>query len=165
MENSERLDRQARPRYEPGISRLPVCESSHWWGQGRTARHPCLTRDSNPGSWVQQPASLTTSPPVDAGVFVFQGFLNNSIQEIRKSKNPGNESLNKLLKNYYFGVLVVKYLKNPRTQTPLHLFDHSSDLQKEFLVSSHFMNSVLRIWTCSIYLFPRSADKRHADQY
>ena len=34
-------------------------------GQGRTARHPCLARDSNPGPLVQQPASLTTSPPVD----------------------------------------------------------------------------------------------------
>ena len=32
--------------------------------KGRTARHPCLTRDSNPGPLVQQPASLTASPPV-----------------------------------------------------------------------------------------------------
>ena len=64
MENSERLDRQARPGFEPGTSPLPVFKRSHWWGQGRTARHPCLTRDSNPGHLVQQPASLTTTPPV-----------------------------------------------------------------------------------------------------
>ena len=64
MENSERIGRQARPRNEPGTSHLPVFEPSHWWGQGRTARHPCLTRDSNSGPLVQHPASLTTSPPV-----------------------------------------------------------------------------------------------------
>ena len=32
--------------------------------KGRTARHLCLTRDSNPGPLVQQPASLTASPLV-----------------------------------------------------------------------------------------------------
>ena len=62
MENSERLGRQARLQIEPGTSRLPVFECSHWWSQGRTARHPCLIRDSNPEPLVQQPASLTTAP-------------------------------------------------------------------------------------------------------
>ena len=38
--------------------------SISFWSQGRTARHPCLTRDLNPGTSVQQPASLTTSPPL-----------------------------------------------------------------------------------------------------
>ena len=32
--------------------------------KGRTARHPWFTRDSNLGPLVQQPASLTASPPV-----------------------------------------------------------------------------------------------------
>ena len=63
-ENSERLGRQARSRNEPGTSLLAVFERKHWWGQGRTARHPCLTLDSNPEPLVQQPTSLTTSPPV-----------------------------------------------------------------------------------------------------
>ena len=64
MENSERLSRQVRLRNEPGTSRLPVFERSHWWGQGRTARNPCLTRGSNSGPLVQQPASITTLTPV-----------------------------------------------------------------------------------------------------
>ena len=62
-ENSEWLARQARPRNEIGTTRLSFFEHSHWWGQGRIARHPCLTWDSNPGPLDQQPASLTTSPP------------------------------------------------------------------------------------------------------
>ena len=62
MENSERLGRQARPRIEPGTSRLQVFEHSHRWGQGRTVWHPNLTRDLNPGSLVLQPASLATTP-------------------------------------------------------------------------------------------------------
>ena len=60
-EISERLGRQARPRNEPGTSRRPIFERSHWWSQERTARHPCLTRYSNPGSLVQQPASKATA--------------------------------------------------------------------------------------------------------
>ena len=59
---SERLDRQARPGIELGTYRLPVFERSHWWSQGRTARHPFLIRDSNPEPLVQQMASLTTAP-------------------------------------------------------------------------------------------------------
>ena len=58
-ENSERLGRPAQPRNEPCTSRLPVFEHSYQC-QGRTVRHLCLTRDSNPRALVQQPASLTT---------------------------------------------------------------------------------------------------------
>ena len=61
-ENSERLGRQARPGIEPGTSRLPVFERSYWWSQGRTVRHPCLIRDSNPDPQVQQLAFLTAAP-------------------------------------------------------------------------------------------------------
>ena len=55
----------------------------------------------------------------ESGVFVFRGFLNTSIPKILKSKNLCNESLNKLPKNYYFEILVSKYLKIAGTQTPL----------------------------------------------
>ena len=73
MENSERLGRQAQPEIEPGTSRLPDFERNYWWSQGRTARHPCLTRDSNPEPLELQPASLTTAP------FGRQGVLRDLI--------------------------------------------------------------------------------------
>ena len=79
-ENSKRLGWQARPRNEPGTSRIPVFQRSHWWGHGRTARHPCLARDSNPGRLVQQPASLTTSPQV--------GYLSLRCKELAKAYHP-----------------------------------------------------------------------------
>ena len=60
-ENSERLDRQARPRIEPGTSRLPVFERSHWWGQKRSVSHPCFTRNSSPGLLKSKLASLTST--------------------------------------------------------------------------------------------------------
>ena len=50
---------------------------------------------------------------------MFWGFLNTATTEILKSKRLCNKSLNKLPKNYYFEILVSKYLKNPGTQTPL----------------------------------------------
>ena len=31
IENPKRLGQQERPRNEPGTSRLPVLEHSHWW--------------------------------------------------------------------------------------------------------------------------------------
>ena len=49
------------------------------------------------------------------GVFAFRGFLCTSISEIVKNKNLSNESLNILIKNYYFEILVLKYIKNPRS--------------------------------------------------
>ena len=54
-------------------------------------------------------------------VFVFRDFLNTSVSEIRKSKSLGNKSLNKLPINYYFEILVVKYLKNLGTQTHVNI--------------------------------------------
>ena len=54
--------RTARSTSVPG-NRTRHPSTSFWgWGQGRTARHPCLTMDSNPEPQVQQPASLTTAP-------------------------------------------------------------------------------------------------------
>ena len=53
-------------------------------------------------------------------VFLFQVFLNTLVAVILKYKNLRNESQIKLVKNYYFEILVLKYLKIPRTQTPLH---------------------------------------------
>ena len=43
------------------------------------------------------------------GVCVFRGFLNISIQEILKSKNLRNESLNVLPKNYYSEILAAAF--------------------------------------------------------
>ena len=60
------------------------------------------------------------------GVFMFRGILNASKQEILKSKNPCNESLNKLPKYYYFEILVLKHLKTPEHKhswhTPKNIF-------------------------------------------
>ena len=92
-ENSERLGPQARPGIEPGTSRLPVCECSYWWSQERTARHPCLTRDSNPEPQVQQPASLIIMNEFDSLIAhyrmtsahsekIWKNFLNYFIQFI-----------------------------------------------------------------------------------
>ena len=53
------------------------------------------------------------------GVCVQGYFLNISIPEILKRKILCNESLNILPENYYFEILVLKYLKIPGTQTPL----------------------------------------------
>ena len=38
------LGRQVRPRNEPGNSRLPVFEGSHWWGLGRSVLAEIRTR-------------------------------------------------------------------------------------------------------------------------
>ena len=59
---------------------------------------------------------------------MFRGFLNNSIPEILKSKNLFNELLNKLPKNYYFEILVLKYLKIPGTRTSLLYLRHAHNL-------------------------------------
>ena len=53
------------------------------------------------------------------GVFAFRGFLNTSITEILKYKNLCNESSIKLVKKYYFEILVLMYLKIPGPQKPL----------------------------------------------
>ena len=58
-----------------GTSRLPILSVeplSHWWGLGWAVWHSCLTRDLNPGPFVQQPASLTTAP---LGWLSLQGCL------------------------------------------------------------------------------------------
>ena len=41
-------------------------------------------------------------------MLAFRGFINSPIPEILKSKNLCNETLNKLPKNYYFEILVLK---------------------------------------------------------
>ena len=51
-------------------------------------------------------------------VFLFQVFLNTLVAVILKYKNLRNESQIKLVKNYYFEILVLKYLKIPGEQTP-----------------------------------------------
>ena len=61
MENSERLVRQARLGIEPGTSRLPDLErktAQQLAGPRMDNFTSCITRDSNPGSFVQQPAPL-----------------------------------------------------------------------------------------------------------
>ena len=50
-ENSERLGRQARPRNEPGTSRLPVFERSHWWGQRTDSSTPMPYPGYEPGTF------------------------------------------------------------------------------------------------------------------
>ena len=61
-------------------------------------------------------------------------FLNASKPKILKSKNLCDDSLNVLAENYYFEILVLKYLKFPGTQTPLgiHLeIDRRQNLSKQ----------------------------------
>ena len=54
------------------------------------------------------------------GVIVFQNFLNTLTPEILKSNQLSNKSLNILVKNYFFQILVLMYLKIPGTQAPLY---------------------------------------------
>ena len=61
----------------------------------------------------------TIQPNQTPGLFAFRGFLNKLVSEILKNKNLCNESLNKLSKNCYFEILVLKYLKIPEKQTSL----------------------------------------------
>ena len=50
---------------------------------------------------------------------MFHSFLNTYVAEILDSKILYNVSLIKLVKYYYFELLVLTYLKFPGTQTPL----------------------------------------------
>ena len=54
-----------------------------------------------------------------AGVIAFWAFLNAPMPEILKCIKLGVKALNKLPRNYYFEILVLKYLKIPGTQTLL----------------------------------------------
>ena len=49
-------------RAEPLSRIFSTEELSHWWGLGITFRHQCLTRYSNPGPFMQQPAPEITTP-------------------------------------------------------------------------------------------------------
>ena len=72
-------------------------------------------------------------------MFVFRSFINTSKPEILDSKSLRNVSLIKLPKYYYSELLILKYLKNPGTQTPLQIVPKSQfqegffDSLKQFL--------------------------------
>ena len=101
---------------------------------------------SSQGSFIIDICSCTIVTDLQyAGVFLFRFFfLNTSIPEILESKNLWNESLNKLQKNYFFEMLVLKYLKNPGTQTPPNMCPKGNRIH-EYLSALWCATSELRV--------------------